>query len=219
MDGLTAGGELSAGGATFRPSALQTLSHFPIAIAAHMEGGELVVLIEAIDGALGVIPAATLGQRVLTTAERLMQDWDRPLRDVSVLLDDEAGSLRAADTPKPLSPLSIHARFADVAARAPDNPAVSWAGGALSYRELDLSSHPAGGAPAPKGSHDRNTGGYQAFPGTAIRHRDTRRAESRRHVRADGAGNAPRTGELDSAPIGRTHRVGRRAHPKANGCW
>jgi mycobactin peptide synthetase MbtF len=140
MDGLTAGGELTAGGATFRPSALQTLSHFPIAVAAHMEGGELVVLIEAVDGALGAVPAAMLGQRLLTTAERLLQGWDRPLRDVSVLLDDEADPLRAAGTPKPLSALSIHARFADVVARTPDHLAVSWAGGALSYRELDLHS-------------------------------------------------------------------------------
>lgn len=138
MDGLTAGGELTAGGATFRPSALQTLSHFPIAIAAHMEGGELVVLIEAMDGALGAIPATTFGQRVLTAAERLLQDWESPLRDVSVLLDNEADPLRAVGAATPLSPLSIHARFADVAARAPDDPAVSWADGALSYRELDL---------------------------------------------------------------------------------
>lgn len=140
MDGLTAGGELHAGGATFRPSALQTLSHFPIALAAHMEGGELVVLIEAIDGALGAVPAATFGRRVLATAERLLHGWDRPLRDVSVLLDDEADPLRATGAATPLSPLSIHARFAGVAARTPDNPAVSWAGGTLSYRELDLRS-------------------------------------------------------------------------------
>lgn len=139
MDGLTAGGELTAGGATFRASALQTLSHFPIAIAAHMEGGELVVLIEAIDGALGAIPAATFGRRVLTAAERLLQGWERPLRDVSVLLGDEADPLRAEGGASiPVSPLSIHARFADVAARTPDSPALSWAGGALSYRELDL---------------------------------------------------------------------------------
>jgi mycobactin peptide synthetase MbtF len=138
MDGLTAGGELTAGGATFRPSALQTLSHFPIAIAAHMEAGELVVLIEAIDGALGAIPAAAFGQRVLNTAERLLQDWERPLRDVSVLLEDETEPLRAAGAPTPMSPLSIHARFADAAAKTPDNAAVSWAGGTLSYRELDL---------------------------------------------------------------------------------
>lgn len=138
MDGLTAGGELTAGGATFRPSALQTLSHFPIAIAAHMEAGELVVLIEAIDGALGAIPAEAFGQRVLTAAERLLQDWERPLRDVSVLLGDEADPLRAAGAPTPVSRLSIHARFAEAAARTSDGPAVSWAGGTLSYRELDL---------------------------------------------------------------------------------
>lgn len=140
MDGLTAGGELTAAGVTFRPSALQTLSHFPIAVAAHMEGGELVVLIEAIDGALGAVPAGTLGRRVLTAAERLLQGWERPLRDISVLLDDEAAPLHATGAPQPMSPFSIHARFADVVARTPDHPAVSWVGGALSYRELDLHS-------------------------------------------------------------------------------
>jgi len=136
MNGLSSGGEFTAGGATFRPSALQTLSHFPIAIAAHMEAGELVVLIEVIDGALGAIPAATVGRRVLTTAERLLQDWERPLREVSVLFQDEAAPLRAG-TAGPKSPRCIHARFADVAAAAPDNPAISWPGGTLSYRELD----------------------------------------------------------------------------------
>lgn len=137
MNGLSSGGELTAGGATFRPSALQTLSHFPIAIAAHMDAGELVVLIEVIDGALGASPAATFGQRVLSTAERLLRDWDRPLREVSVLFEDEAAPLRAGGATASTSPRCIHARFADVVAATPDAPAVSWAGGTLSYRELD----------------------------------------------------------------------------------
>ncbi|MDM3973725.1 amino acid adenylation domain-containing protein [Mycobacterium marseillense] len=137
MNGLSSGGELTAGGATFRPSALQTLSHFPIAIAAHMDAGELVVLIEVVDGALGAIPAATFGQRVLCTAERLLRDWERPLREVSVLFEDEAAPLQAADASASMSPGCIHARFADVVARTPDSPAISWAGGTLSYRELD----------------------------------------------------------------------------------
>ena len=136
LDGLTAGTELTAGGATFRPSALQTLSHFPITVAAHMQGGELVALVEVIDGALGAVPAATLGQRVLVTAERLLRDWERPLRQVSVLFEDEAVPLRAAAaTTAPA--VGIHSRFAEVVRRTPDNLAVSWAGGALSYRELD----------------------------------------------------------------------------------
>ena len=137
MDGLVPGGELTAAGATFRPSALESLSHFPITIAAHMADGELALLIEVVDGALGATTAATLGRRVLTTAERLLQHWERPLRDVSVLFEDEATPLRAAATLSPPAALGIHARFAEAAARTPDNTAVSWTGGTLSYRELD----------------------------------------------------------------------------------
>ncbi|OBH96607.1 non-ribosomal peptide synthetase [Mycobacterium sp. E2733] len=136
MDGLTAGTELTTAGATFRPSALQTLSHFPITVAAHMAGGELVVLVEVIDGALGAIPAAAFGRRVLTTAERLLRDWERPLRQVSVLFDDEAVPPRTVGEPAP-PPVGIHTRFAEVVGRTPNNLAVSWAGGQLSYHELD----------------------------------------------------------------------------------
>lgn len=136
LDGLTAGTELTAAGATFRPSALQTLSHFPITVAAHLAGGELVLLVEAIDGALGGIPPAGLGRRVLVTAERLLRDWERPLRQVSVLFEDEALPPGVAGGPA-AAPVGIHTRFAGVVGRAPDRLAVSWAGGALSYRDLD----------------------------------------------------------------------------------
>ncbi|MEM6107193.1 amino acid adenylation domain-containing protein [Mycobacterium sp. 050272] len=134
MDGLVAGGELTAGAATFRPSALESLSHFPIAIAAHLEGRDLVVLVEVVDGALGVASAERLGWRVMATAERLLQGWDRPLREVSVLFDDEAVTATGA-APAPAA--GIHTRFAAIAATTPDHVAVSWAGGTLSYRELD----------------------------------------------------------------------------------
>ncbi|MEZ0350502.1 amino acid adenylation domain-containing protein [Mycobacterium sp. pR1184] len=134
MDGLVAGGELTAGSATFRPSALESLSHFPIAIAAHMEGRELVVLVEVVDGALGVTSAERLGRRVMATAERLLQGWGRPLREVSVLFDDEVVTAARAAAPRAVG---IHTRFAAIAATTPDHAAVSWAGGTLSYRELD----------------------------------------------------------------------------------
>lgn len=137
LDGLTAGAEFAASGATFRPSAQQTLSHFPIAIAAHMERGELVVLIEAIDGALGAVPAATLGQRVLTTAERLLEDWEHPLRQVSVLFASELFPSDATGVSLSSPARSIHTRFAETASRIPDHVAVSWTGGAMSYRQLD----------------------------------------------------------------------------------
>ncbi|BBY25553.1 non-ribosomal peptide synthetase [Mycobacterium stomatepiae] len=134
LDGLVAGGELTAGAAKFRPAALQSLSHFPVAIAAHMEGRELVVLVEVLDGALGATSAELLGNRVLSTAERLLQAWERPLREVSVLFEDEAVTGAGATAPPAAG---IHTRFAGVAATTPDNLAVSWAGGTLSYRELD----------------------------------------------------------------------------------
>lgn len=137
MGGLAGGGELTSGDVTFRPAGLESLSHFPITVAAHVADGELVVLVEVIDGALGDTTAATLGRRLLVTAERLLQLWDRPLREVSVLLDDEAAPPRPAGASTPPNPLGIHARFAAIAKAMPDDPAVSWAGGTLSYRELD----------------------------------------------------------------------------------
>jgi mycobactin peptide synthetase MbtF len=137
LDGLAADGELTAAGAIFRPHALQSLSHFPVAIAAHMAAGELVVLIEVIDGALGATPAAAFGQRVLATAERLLRDWERPLREVSVLHPDEVVPLRVAGVLTPAATRGIHVRVAEMAAGTPNNTAVSWAGGTLSYRELD----------------------------------------------------------------------------------
>ena len=134
LDGLVAGGELTGAGATFRPCALQNLSHFPITIAAHVAGGELVVLVEVTDGALGAATPDALGRRVLLTAERILEDWQRPLRELSVLFDGEAVQPRATETP---TPSGIHIRFAKAAARTPDDTAISWADGAMSYRELD----------------------------------------------------------------------------------
>ncbi len=140
LGGMAADAELTSAGVTFRPAALESLTHFPVVLAAHMAGDELVVQMEVIDGALGATTATTLGRRVLTTAQRLLQQWEYPLREISVLLDDEASPLGAADAVAPAAALSIHARFAAVAERMPDNLAVSWAGGTLSYRELDMAA-------------------------------------------------------------------------------
>ncbi|HXY66752.1 MAG TPA: amino acid adenylation domain-containing protein [Mycobacterium sp.] len=152
LGGMAAGGELTSAGVTFRPAALESLTHFPVVLAAHMAGNELVVQMEVTDGALGVTTAAALGRRVLSTAQRLLQMWERPLREVSVLLDDEASPLGAIDAVTPPAALSIHARFATVAKRMPDNLAISWAGGTLSYRELDVSANRLAAALAARGA-------------------------------------------------------------------
>jgi mycobactin peptide synthetase MbtF len=140
LGAMAGDGELTSAGVTFRPAALESLTHFPVVLAAHMAGDELVVQIEVIDGALGVTTAATLGRRVLTTAERLLQMWERRLGEVSVLLDDEATPLGAVAALTPPGALSIHARFAAIAERMPDSLAVSWAGGTVSYRELNAAA-------------------------------------------------------------------------------
>ena len=145
-------GELTSAGVTFRPAALESLTHFPVVLAAHMAGKELVAQIEVVDRALGVTTAATLGRRVLTAAERLLQMWERPLGEVSVLLDDEASPLGAVDAVPPPAALSIHARFAAVAERMPDRLAVSWAGGTLSYRELNTAANRLAAALAARGA-------------------------------------------------------------------
>ncbi len=64
---LVGGGEFTAKGATFRPASLESLSHFPVTIAAHMVDNQLTVLVEVIDGALGAMSPESLGRRLLTT--------------------------------------------------------------------------------------------------------------------------------------------------------
>lgn len=134
--GLVGGGDFVANGATFRPAALESVSHFPVTIAAHMFDDELTVLVEVVDGALGQMSPESLGRRVLTTAERLIADWDRPLRDVSVLLDGEARIPAAGAAPAPAH-LGVHTAFTEAASARLGSPALSWSGGELTYRQLD----------------------------------------------------------------------------------
>ncbi len=140
MGELAPGGELDAGGVTFRPAGMESVSHFPVALEAHMADGELVLLVEAIDGALGATTGALLARRVLHTAERLLSMWERPLREVSVLFDDEQRPLGAGG-PQPRSASGFHSRFAEVAQANPDAVALSWAGGTMAYGTLDASAN------------------------------------------------------------------------------
>lgn len=129
--------EFVANGATFRPVALESVSHFPVTIAAHLNSGELTVLVEVLDGALGTLAPEDLGGRLLTVLQRVVDKWDRPLREVDILLDGEpeptAQGLPDVGAPE----AAVHIRFTEIVVAQPDSVAVSWADGKLTYRELD----------------------------------------------------------------------------------
>jgi len=127
--------EFTANGATFRPASLESLSHFPVTIAAHMVDDQLTVLVEVVDGALGTMTPESLGERMLTTVQRLITQWDSALRDVSVLLDAEAVAAFEA-LPAP-NHTGVHTKFTETAYARLASPALSWSDGGLTYRELD----------------------------------------------------------------------------------
>lgn len=138
--GRLVGGEhrFEARGATFVPAALESLSHFPVTIAAHLAGDRLTVLVETLDGALGEMAPQRMGERLLAVVTRLIERWDRPLREVGILLDDETRT-GTASVAAPTTP-GIHNAFTAAARGTPDAVAVSWDGGALTYAELDAAA-------------------------------------------------------------------------------
>ena len=133
--GLVGASEFVANGATFVPSALESLSHFPVTLAAHLAGEQLTVFVEVLDGALGQLRPETLGRRVLHIAQRLLSCWDRPLRDVGILLPgEEPGPSAAGDV---VTGGGVHTRFTEVAATRLGSVALTWDTGRLTYRQLD----------------------------------------------------------------------------------
>ncbi|WP_018599298.1 non-ribosomal peptide synthetase [Mycobacterium sp. 155] len=133
--GLVGSGDFPLDGAVLKPAALESLSHFPVTIAAHPTHGRLTVLVEILDGALGLLDPQALGQRVLTVVQRLLQLWDRPLREVTVTRDDELRPAAVADSAD--RPGGFHTTFTTVAEARLGSIALSWDGGELSYRQLD----------------------------------------------------------------------------------
>ena len=141
--GIVGRTEFAVGGATFVPAALESLSHFPVTIAAHLAGAELTVFVEVIDGALGDMSPETLGRRLLHTAQRLVACWDAPLRDAGILLPEEAPVVAASGDLSTVG--GIHDRFTAVAGGKLGSVALTWNAGGLddapassmTYRELD----------------------------------------------------------------------------------
>lgn len=134
--GLVGSGEFDVRGATFRPRALQSLAHFPVTVAAHLTDGELTILVETKDGATGLVPPESLGRQVLAVMQRLVDGWDRPLRDVGIHLAAPTVAAHPASTETG----GIHEKFTTTARSKPGSVALSYDGGALTFRGLDEAS-------------------------------------------------------------------------------
>ncbi|ORB83495.1 non-ribosomal peptide synthetase [Mycobacterium kansasii] len=154
--GLAENGELTSGGVSFHPAGLESVTHFPVALAAHLDDGELVMFVEVLDGALGATTGEMLGRRVLATAERLLSSWDQPLREVSVLFGEETQPLRAASAARDRRAAGFHTRFAAVVQAGPEQEALSWAGGSMSYGELDAAADRLGAVLTARGIKPEN---------------------------------------------------------------
>ncbi|OBJ42568.1 non-ribosomal peptide synthetase [Mycolicibacterium mucogenicum] len=134
--GLVGSGEFDVRGATFRPRALQSLAHFPVTVAAHLTDGELTILVETKDGATGLVPPESLGRQVLAVLQRLVDGWDRPLRDVGIHLT----APEVAARPDTTETGGIHDKFTATARSKPGSVALTYDGGALTFRGLDEAS-------------------------------------------------------------------------------
>lgn len=134
--GLVGSGEFDVRGATFRPRALQSLAHFPVTVAAHLTDGQLTILVETKDGATGLVPPESLGRQVLAVLQRLVDGWDRPLRDVGIHLT----APEVAARPDTTETGGIHDKFTATARSKPGSVALTYDGGALTFRGLDEAS-------------------------------------------------------------------------------
>ena len=152
--GLVGTAEFTANGATFRPAEFESLSHFPVTIAAHLTDGQLTVFVEVLEGALGPMRPEDMGQRVLATVENLIGGWDRPLREISILLPSEANNaeLDRQPAPQPDTP-GVHTKFTEIARAQPDSTALTWQAGTLTYRELDQAADRVAAGLSARGVH------------------------------------------------------------------
>ena len=99
-----------------------------------------------------------------------------------------------AGSAKPTTAQGIHTRFAAIAAETPDNPAVTWAGGTLSYRELDASANRLAGALAARGAGAETPVAIKLSRGPHYVVAMLAALKAGAHVRAAGAGDAGRSG-------------------------
>ncbi|MXP22008.1 amino acid adenylation domain-containing protein [Gordonia sp. HNM0687] len=126
-------------GTRFLPLAMESLAHYPLTVVAYLLDGELVIITETIDGALGDLRPTDVAQRLLRVLEQLPAAGDGPADALDVLLSAERAliertSMRQAEAVD-LAP-SVIAAFLDQARRTPEAPALVDATQTFGYAEL-----------------------------------------------------------------------------------
>ncbi|MYR07111.1 amino acid adenylation domain-containing protein [Gordonia sp. SID5947] len=125
-------------GTRFLPLAMESLAHYPLTVVAYLLDGELVVMTEAIEDALGGIAPGDVAERVLRVLEQLPDAAARHPGDLDVLLPDERALIAASTehTAPHDMPRTVVEAFVEQCERTPDEPALVTDLEAISYGEL-----------------------------------------------------------------------------------
>ncbi|ROZ99344.1 non-ribosomal peptide synthetase [Gordonia sp. OPL2] len=124
-------------GTRFLPLAMESLAHYPLTVVAYLLDGELIVITESIDEALGEIDAADVAQRILAVLRELPDAADTCVDQLDVLLPDEQAALAPSgrDAPADL-PSTVVDAFVRQCERTPAAPALVSEARSLTYAEL-----------------------------------------------------------------------------------
>jgi amino acid adenylation domain-containing protein len=124
-------------GLTVEPRAARDATHYPLVLVA-APGDPLSMTLKYQPRALTEAQVERIAARLSDLAGQLTENPDRPLAALRSVTGAEGAALRGwNDTAAPVTGDTLVDQVERAAAATPDATAVSWAGGTLSYRELD----------------------------------------------------------------------------------
>ena len=125
-------------GARFCPVEMESLTHYPLTVVAHMSGEALLVLVEAIPEALPHLRPTEIGERLLGVLRQLPDIGDEKLDALDILTAAERDEFRdLAMLPAPAAGNSVWETFERQARATPDAVALTDGDGErYTYAEL-----------------------------------------------------------------------------------
>ncbi|MER7454512.1 amino acid adenylation domain-containing protein [Nocardia beijingensis] len=140
----------TADGTTFRPTASESLTHYPLAVVSFLLDGELTVVVEAVERVLGELSAADIGTRLLAVLSQLPDIGAAGQDTLDVLLPQERPRPPASPAADVLG-VTVQQLFARQVAAAPDDLALTTESERFSYRELSAAALRLAGGLAARG--------------------------------------------------------------------